>query len=393
LLFQLPSHTDVLADNVGLPRFWAAVWVIYNGGDLAPATLHKKLRYIESIYVHTESLGGDLDDALSALDFDVLSTALESFFATLRNVPNPVNSNLTRWNTSFHFIKDICERLERNPSVGNKMVDIRARMARLENLYLGLRPFKKKTSSAIRAIPRSVFAELLDAVTPGSATNPFEYEDTQWRVYAVVMLLLCQGLRVGEMASLPANFIRSEVDVRTGKKRWYMSVKTDESEDDPRYTKPSIKTADSIRTIPMTGKTASIMQTYLNNYRGKPNCIHFLVSMHKKPMSVEGVRHAFRKLTEALTPGAREQLFNQTGATNLHPHALRHTCAVVRMQQLTAAGQSPEQAMQHMRSFFGWSRTSLMPMFYAKAALDERLNDTWNEDLDDRVNMLRNIPE
>lgn len=393
MLFQLPSRSDVLVDDLGLPRFWAAVWVIYNGGNLAPATLNKKLRYLESLYVHTEGLGGDLDDALAALDFEVLSTVLESFFATLRNVPNPVNSNINRWNTAFHFVKDICERLERDPSVGNKMEDIRARMARLENLYLGLRPFKKITSTAIRAIPRSVLTELLDAVTPGSETNPFEYEGTQWRVYALVMLLLLQGLRVGEMASLPANFIRSEIDERSGKKRWYMSVRTDESEDDPRYSKPSIKTVDSIRTIPMTGLAASIVQTYLDNYRGKPNCIHFLVSMHKKPMSVEAVRHAFRKLTEALTPGARARLLNLTGAANLYPHALRHTCAVVRMQQWTAAGVSPEKAMQHMRSFFGWSKESLMPMLYAKAALDERRNETWNDELDDRVSILRNVPE
>jgi integrase len=207
------------------------------------------------------------------------------------------------------------------------------------------------------------------------------------------MLLFFQGLRVGEMASLPADFIHSEIDERTGKKRWYMSVKTAESEDDPRYSKPSIKTVDSIRTIPMTGLTASIVQTYMDNYRGKPNCIQFLVSMHKKPMSMEGVRHAFRRLTGALTPGAREQLFNQTGAARLHPHALRHTCAVVRMRQWTAAGQSPEQAMQHMRSFFGWSKESLMPMLYAKAALDERRNETWNEQMDDRVSMLRDLPE
>jgi integrase len=178
--------------------------------------------------------------------------------------------------------------------------------------------------------------ELLDAVAPGSATNPFEYEDTQWRVYTVVMLLFFQGLRVGEMASLPADFIRSEVDERTGKKRWYMTVKTDESEDDPRHSKPSLKTVDSIRTIPMTGQTAKIMQVYLDNYRGKPNYIHFLMSMHKKPMSMEGVRYAFRRVTEALTPGAREQLRNLTGAKTLNPHALRHTCAVVRMKQWTA---------------------------------------------------------
>lgn len=109
-------------------------------------------------------------------------------------------------------------------------------------------------------------------------------------------------------------------------------------------------------------------------------------------MSVEGMRHAMRKLTNTLSPKARKQLLDQTGAKNLIPHALRHTCAVARMRQWTQQGLSPEEVMKRMRSFFGWSRTSLMPMLYAKAALDEQLNETWNEQLDDRVNFLRNMP-
>lgn len=392
MLITLPSRTDLLVDHVGLPRFWAAVWWIFHGGDLAPSTLRRKLRHIESLYVHTESLGGDLDDALSALDFDALGSALESFFVTLRNVAEPVNSSATRWNTVFHFVKNTCERLERNPAVGNKMADIRQRMARLDNLYLGLRPFKKRSHAQVRAIPRGVLEEFLDAATPGSATNPFEYEQTQWRIYAAVVLMLFQGLRVGELALLPADFTKTEIDARTGIRRWFMSVKTDDSEDDPRYSRPSIKTAASIRTIPMASQTANVLQTYSANYRGKPNYTQFLVSMHKKPMSSEGLRHAMHVLSAALTPNTREQLFNQTGTRNLTPHALRHTCAVLRMKQWTEAGNSPAKTMMLMRSFFGWSKESMMPLLYAKAALDENLNESWNAQLDDRLNVLRNIP-
>lgn len=382
----------VLVDDYGLPRFWSAVWTIFHGGNLSPSTVRQKLRHIESLYKHTEALGCDLDDALSSLNFDTLTSVLDSFFAVLRNVPVPVNSNITRWKTAFHFVKDICERLERNPSVGNHMAVVREHMARLDNLYLGLRPHKKKHSPEVRALPKSVLIELLDAVSPGSPTNPFEYESTQWRIYAGVMLMFFQGLRIGEMSALPANFIKSEVDARTGTRRWFMSVTTDETGDDPRHSKPSLKTESSIRTIPMTAQTATIMQTYAENYRGRPNFRQFLVSMHKKPMSIEGMRHAMRQLTESLSPEARKQLFDQTGARNLVPHALRHTCAVVRMKQWTRQGLSPAEAMMRMRSFFGWSRESLMPMLYAKAALDEQLNDSWNEQLDDRVNFLKDLP-
>ena len=85
-------------------------------------------------------------------------------------------------------------------------------------------------------------------------------------------------------------------------------------------------------------------------------------------------------------------MLDLTGAKNLTAHALRHTCAVVRMKQLIENGQSTEQAMSQLRSFFGWSKTSIMPLHYAKAALDERLNETWNKKLDDRLELLRNLP-
>jgi hypothetical protein len=63
------------------------------------------------------------------------------------------------------------------------------------------------------------------------------------------------------------------------------------------------------------------------------------------------------------------------------------------MKQMLSMGQSPEQAMAQLRSFFGWSKTSVMPLHYAKAALDERLNDTWSDDLDKRLEFLRALPE
>jgi hypothetical protein len=56
-------------------------------------------------------------------------------------------------------------------------------------------------------------------------------------------------------------------------------------------------------------------------------------------------------------------------------------------------GHSPEQAMSNLRGFFGWSKTSVMPLHYAKAALDERLNETWTDRLDERLEFLRGLPQ
>lgn len=391
MFYTLPSRIDVLIDEFGLPRYWPAVWSMYHGGGLAPSTLRAKLQHIEVLYKHAEEIGSNLDDSLSELDFESISMTLESFFVSLRNVPNPTNSTLDRWNMAFHFVKDTCERIERNPAVANQMSDIRERIGRLDRLYLGLRPFRKRLGTQLRAIPRTVVMEMLDAVVPGSLINPFEQEATQWRVYSLVTLLLFQGLRRGEILSLPADFLKSERDPHTNNIRWRMSVTNNEAEDDPRASLPSIKTSQSIRTIPMTAQTADGINTYLDNFRGKVNHRYFLSSMRGQPLSLEGVTKALQKLTTALSPTARSELLSLTGANYLTAHAMRHTCAVVRMKQLLSLGQNPEHAMSQLRSFFGWSKTSIMPLHYAKAALDERLNETWNDKLDDRLELLRNL--
>ena len=76
-----------LVDDLGLPRFWAAVWASFLPADLAPSTIGKKLSQLEAFYQHTdETLGtGRLDDALAKIDVDTTCSALEAYFLTLRS--------------------------------------------------------------------------------------------------------------------------------------------------------------------------------------------------------------------------------------------------------------------------------------------------------------------
>lgn len=392
MLIQTASQEPVLIDECSLPRFWASVWTLLNGAGWAPSTLTRKLRHIEALYVHTDSLGGSLDDALAELDFEVLGNALGSFFAELRNVPNPTSAVAKRWNTAFHFVRDICMRLEKNPTMGRSLQEIHAHIAHLDNLYLGLRPYNVRYGRKPRALPRLVVAELLELSRPGSPKNPFVGEGTQWRVYVLVCLLLFQGLRVGEALNLKADFLKSERDRRTDVVRYWLSVRANERDPDPRAERPSLKNEYSLRTIPVSEPTALSFQAYLENYRGKVNHSFFLSSARRHPLSLSGATKALEQLTEALSAPARAQLLDLTNATYIRPHALRHTCAVVRMKQLLATGSTADQAMMHLRSFFGWSKNSLMPMHYAKMALDERLSETWNDSLDERVAILRSLP-
>jgi hypothetical protein len=50
-----------------------------------------------------------------------------------------------------------------------------------------------------------------------------------------------------------------------------------------------------------------------------------------------------------------------------------------------------DEALQKMRSFFGWSRTSDMPQRYARAVFEDRLSGIWSNVFDERTEILRAI--
>jgi len=52
-----------------------------------------------------------------------------------------------------------------------------------------------------------------------------------------------------------------------------------------------------------------------------------------------------------------------------------------------------DEALQKLRTFFGWSRQSTMPSRYARAVFEDRLAGVWNNAFDDRVALLRAIPK
>ena len=392
MLYMLALRRPVLVDGNRLPRYWAAVWAMFHGGGIADETLKGKLRHIDALYEYAESTDINLDDVLGYQQFEKLENLLEAFFVCIRNRPNPSNQAINRWNTAFHFARDTCMRVTKTPTKKSNLHEINIRVARLDQLYLGLRPRKKKNSTQIRSVPRKVIAEALDKIMPGATGNPFSGEATQWRVFCLFVLMLYQGLRRGETLVLKADSLRWESDPG-GRRRWFLKVPFNQTEADPRAQAPSVKTVDSLRTLPVTETTAGIIQAYLENYRGKVNHSYLLSSRRNLPLSLEGVTKIFHKISTSISEDARNELHYRTGAANLTPHALRHTCAVARMKQLLNSGQTVEQAMQQLRAFFGWSKTSKMPLHYARTALDELLNEKWNDSLDERINFLKSIPK
>lgn len=389
MLIWTDTHGPTLVDENKMPRYWAAVWTLLNHAELSPRTVSRKLGYVESFYQHVEELGGEVDDLLAGLDIESSKSVLESFFFKLRNVANRTTAPYERWKETFKFVRDTLVRLHRNPASSAGMQEAIARVQELDNLFLGLWPYRKKALQMPRAIPRQVILELLNIVEPGSARNPFHREDTQWRVFLCVSKLLYHGLRKGELLLLKASSLSCERHPKTNEFKWRLNVRMNVDDPDSRALKPEIKNSGAIRTIPVTEKIANTILAYQDNYRGTPAHPFLINSALDRPMSLSGIDKMFKRINEQLSPRSKEVLLQATNATGIQPHALRHTCATIKVKQFSDRGDTPEEVMMNMRSYFGWSRESTMPLLYAKVAIDERLNEHWDASLDERLEALR----
>ncbi|MES2069850.1 MAG: site-specific integrase [Pseudomonadota bacterium] len=170
------------------------------------------------------------------------------------------------------------------------------------------------------------------------------------------ILMLHQGLRRGEVLLLPADAIKSAFDAKLTGERCWINVREngyESSAQDPRYSKPSIKTKDSNRQIPTSETMARLIESYACNYRGRPQHSFLLNSKSNVPLSTEALTKAFSVISNALPVYVVKELESRTGKTTVTPHDLRHTCAVVRLHQLLQHGDSTDEALQKMRTFFG----------------------------------------
>ena len=378
----------ILVDDNFFPRYWASVWQCLHGSTLATSTCRKKLQVIDSFCQHTDKSGFNIDDMLTNLDLERICSALEAFFVSLRNVPNPTANLHKRWRTAFAFVRDTYQRIAVTPSIAARIQDARERVRQLDNLFEGLRPFSGEHGVGTRVIPKEVLSELFDIAEPGSPKNPFKHAATQWRAYAYLLVLIFAGLRKGEALSASVDFCKSRKDELSGTTRWTITVTTNDQVGDTRAETPSIKTAASLRTIPVSDTTGTALKMYVENYRGKPPHKYFFNSAKSLPLSLEGATHILHRLTDALSQSARQLLKQGTGASTLQAHSCRHTCAHVRATQWLA--KLPEdKSMQNLRRFFGWSKESTMPLLYCRSALENRINDTWSDEFDTRVSWLR----
>lgn len=387
-----------LVDDVHrLPRFWLTVWAAMSAHDLASSSQIKKLRYIESLYCHADRQFGlcSLDDALGQLDDVVLAEILESWFVSIRNQPVLGPADESRWRAGFAFVESVVTWLSKTTLPTDRLRTIEARLHRLSHLYGQLHVRRSRQVSNVRSLPASVVKALYELLDPTSATNPFAREHTRWLAFVSFLLMLHQGIRRGELLLLTADVVKDGFDERQQRFRRWMNVQESpysEDGDDPRYSRPSIKSTGSVRQLPVSEVIAGLIQTYVENYRGKPDHAFLLNTQQGSPLSTESLTKMFLKISAALPSSVLQELKDGSGKQSVTPHDLRHTCAVVRLNQLLGQGDSMDEALQKLRAFFGWSRESQMPIRYARAVFEDRLSSVWNDAFDARIGVLRAIP-
>lgn len=385
-----------LVDGLLIPRYWSAVWSALTLGELSYGTKLTKLRYVEDLYAYAESMGTSvcLDNAIASLDVEILSDTLESFFISLCNKPNRTPADETRWKTAYSFINELIIWISKGSITQPSSAKSINRLRSIGTLYQQLHVQSSKRQDALRSLPANVVESMYTILDPASADNPFKREKTRWMVFVIFVVLLHQGVRRGELLLQTVNAVKSSYDNKQHRQRYWLNIDNlDEGIEDPRANRPSVKTKPSIRQIPVSEFTAKLIQTYTENYRGKANHPFLLNSARNTPLSMEGLSVLFKKISNAMPKNAMNELRDRTGKVAVTPHDLRHTCAVVRLNQLIENGDDMDIALQKLRTFFGWSRTSDMPRKYAKAVFQDRLSHVWSNVLDDRIAILRGIPK
>lgn len=393
---QVPSvlHGPLLVDDAhGLPRYWATVWALMDGSSLARSSLIKKLRHIESLYAHADALfgHGSLDDALGSMDDARLSEVLESWFVSIKNRPLSGAADDARWKTGYSFATSVITRLSKTSLPADRLRQMETRLHRMSHLYGQLHVQGRRRTTQLRSLPASVVSALYETLDPSSCANPFPRERTRWLAFLAFLLMLHQGLRRGEVLLLSADAVKGGFDERLGRVRNWLDIKESKysNDDDPRYSRPSIKSANALRQLPVSDMVAGMVQVYVENYRGRPNHAFLLNTQQNTPLSTESLTKMFAKVSMSLPRSVIKDLSDRNGRITVTPHDLRHTCAVMRLNQLLGQGDCMDEALQKLRSFFGWSRESQMPVHYARAVFEDRLSTVWNSEFDARVEVLR----
>jgi hypothetical protein len=234
----------LLVDDDGVPRFWPLVWAIYQSIGAA-SSLEKKLRYIEALYSHSQEIAGpsfpDLDSAIARMDVEQLTSLLQAYYVHVAN-SNPIScASQYKWSSATKFVLAVANLRLNAPSSREEIDLLRTAIAELTLINQPLYSSRQSRPTRVRALPAEVVDHLYALLDPTSRNNPFCRPRTIWNAWILFILLLHQGLRRGEILSAPCNTIFSGRVRNSGQERFWIRVKSNQYEEDERYSKPCHK--------------------------------------------------------------------------------------------------------------------------------------------------------
>jgi len=369
------------------PRLWATAWSLgFAGPRRSMNTVRLQLRHLDKLYSFCDGeFGADsLDEAISTGNAAATQLILDTFFLELTVSPTYTTTQVQCWTTACGFVSSIA--LQRAGS-DDAWMSLAAYLRAVRKMR---RPDTSKFKF-VRALPDVTLSALVQVAHPDSPLNPFRSAAARLRAWLMVNLLLLCGFRRGEMLLLAVDALKHDVDPATGDMAHWINVTTTDEDVDRRSTRPSIKTAQSHRQVPVSESLAALYERYVAEARaGSPTHSFLLTSRSGEPLSAESVTKILQQLSAALGSGALKAFRDRAGGKmHISPHDLRHTCATARFSMFMKVEPNRELALQRMRAFFGWSPTSEMPEIYARAAIQDDLLRTWNDLFDQRVELLR----
>ena len=373
----------------GLPCIAAALWSSLNELNYSDSYLRKNLYAISKFYEHVAVKINDpkaLDRLIINCETTTLILHLRTFVGELQNHSWQTNINHSRTlRRVINFIIDTTTEISiRRGRSKIKNEQIFRELTNLTTLYRFLKPNKYLKLIRTRSIPNNVLDKLLDIVSPNSDKNPFRTRKLAHRNYIVVSLLYQMGLRRGELLNLRTDSFKSEYCKYERRQMFWLNVK-ESNEIDPRNISPRLKNEFSPRQIPMSEQLFMSCHSFISNWRGKCSHGYLISSSNGLPLSERGLNSLFTTLSSRFTEQACEMLKQLIAEYSITPHALRHSSAVYRINAYREMGIEMNEAEALLRVFFGWSPSSKMPLHYARAYYEERVNTVWSKRFDIRI--------
>lgn len=389
-LFKTGARPEKVAVEPGilLPRFWVTAWQLMSAGkSLKPKTEHTHLSHIAALYGHCdEEFGpGALDSAIGTGNASSLARMVESFYLDLVDGEEYSNSTIQRWASARLFLVRLFVFIDPGQE---QFAPVSAMLHGIGNIQMS----GSKVAHPL-SLPQTTLEDLMEVSNPLSIRNPFGDARLRWRVHVMLQILLQAGLRRGELLLLTVDSLKQDVSRTTGRTIYWLNITTPD-EPDSRASKPSVKTEDSHRQVPVSDELAELIELYVSEYRPTGDTNFLVTADGRVGLSKEAFDKNLHELTEALSPASRHLLEERTGGRKwVSSHMPRHTCATVAYKFFMTTTGDRELSFQRMRAFFGWHRKSDMPEHYANSAVKDDLVRSWAATWDRQLEALRGLTD